>query len=390
MSKFPYQVGLLGEYRQHEKQLRETLDRRFQDLGYKSDDFSVLCGDEVLNRERRAPFAAIYFGHDGAPSEDTRLVVDVLKDSAVLLPIVDDIKRFSSCVPSELRHINGVQVDPSDPGFERDVGTIIESFRLLRKDRRLFISYKRDDARRIALQLYEALDERGFDVFLDTHGVPPGEDFQAVLWHRLADSDVVVLLDTLNFFESRWTREELTRANATSVQVLHLLWPERTAPTEAALSSFLLLEKSDFLGLDFGEGGLLEDCAVKRISVEVEALRARALASRHRYLVDAFCDEARRLGVEVDVQPSRHVVFRGAKGEGFVMPLVGVPSARRLHEVYDSFVKDGSPKVVWALFDNRGLLTSTIDHLSWLNISLPLKAVSVYDVSKELGKEAPK
>ena len=58
------------------------------------------------------------------------------------------------------------------------------------------------------------------------------------------------------------------------------------------------------------------------------------------------------------------------------------------HEVYEALFKEESPKVVWALFDNRGLLSSTIDHLSWLNISLPLKAVSVYDVAKALGKEA--
>lgn len=388
MAKFPYQIGLLGDYHQHEKELHETIGRRFRDLGYTEDDFSILCGDGVLDRERRAPFAAIYFGHDQANEEDPRALVDVLKDSAVVLPIVEDISSFSASVPIQIRHINGVQIDPDDPKFERDVGTIIENFRLLRKDRRLFISYKRDDSRRIALQLYEALDARGFDVFLDTHGVPPGADFQAVLWHRLADSDVVVLLDTPNFFESRWAREELTRANATSIQVLHLLWPGRSPPPEAALSSFLPLEDKDFRDSDFGGDGVLLDSVVKRIFVEVEGLRARALASRHRFLVDAFCDEARRLGVEVDVQPSRHIVFKGAESEGFVMPLVGVPSARRLHEVYEALFKEESPKVVWALFDNRGLLSSTIDHLAWLNISLPLKAVSVYDVAKALGKEA--
>lgn len=390
MAKFPYQIGLLGGYHQHEKQLQETIGRRFRDLGYTEDDFSVLRGDELLGRERRAPLAVIYFGHAKANEEDSQALVDVLKDSAVVLPVVEDIASFSVNVPIQLRHINGVQIDPDDPKFERDVGTIIENFRLLRKDRRLFISYKRDDSRRIALQLYEALDARGFDVFLDTHGVPPGADFQAVLWHRLADSDVVVLLDTPNFFESRWAREELTRANATSIQVLHLLWPGRSPPAEAALSSFLALEEEDFCESNFGGDGVLLDNVVKRIFVEVEALRARALASRHRYLVDAFCDEARRLGVEVDVQPSRHIVFRGTENEGFVMPLVGVPSARRLHEVYDALFKEESTKVVWALFDNRGLLSSTIDHLSWLNISLPLKAVSVYDVAKALGKEAKK
>lgn len=380
----------MGDYRRHESQLRSTFEQRFEDLGYQSRDYRLLLGEEIASRERRAPFAVMYFGHDGAQNEDTSLLEDIISDSSVLLPIVDDLSDFSTKVHPTIRHINGVQIDPADPEFERDVGTIVENFRLLRKDRRLFISYKRDDARRIALQLYEALDERGFDVFLDTHGVPPGEDFQSVLWHRLADSDVVVLLDTPHFFESRWTQEELTRANATSVQVLHLLWPGRTASSDAALNSFLSLENCDFSGPDVGDEAQLVSGTVEKIAVEVESLRARALAARHRFLIDAFCDEARRLGVDVDVQPTRHVVFRGRENEGFVMPLVGVPSAQRLHEVYRALTEGGAtPNVFWALYDNRGLLRTTIDHLDWLNISLPLKAVSVYDVSRELGNEAP-
>lgn len=388
MSQFPYQIGLLGKYSDHESQLRSTFDRRFKDLGYQLGDCRILCGENILSRERRAPFAAMYFGHDEAETDDPRLLDDVLSDSAALLPIVEDISNFSALVPSAIKHINGVQRDQNDPAFERDVGTILESFRLLRRDRRLFISYKRDDARRVALQLYEALDQRGFDVFLDTHGVPPGEDFQSVLWHRLADSDVVVLLDTPHFFESRWTIEELARANATSLQVLHLLWPNRTAPDRSALSSFMTLEQSDFLGAELGDDASLASDTVVKVAVEVESLRARALAARYRYLVDAFCDEARRLGVDVDVQPTRHVVFRSKQTEGLVMPLVGVPSAQRLHEVYSELARDGKKSVVWALYDNRGLLRATIDHLDWLNISLPLKAVSVYEVSKELRKEA--
>ena len=82
-------------------------------------------------------------------------------------------------------------------------------------------------------------------------------------------------------------------------------------------------------------------------------------------------------------------MFRGKENEGYVMPLVGVPSGQRLHEVYKALTDGGTaPSIVWALYDNQGLLHTTIDHLNWLNLSLPLKAVSVRDVSKELGKEA--
>jgi hypothetical protein len=387
MLRFPYQVGLFGDFDPHEAKIRATIVRRFQDLGYEHTDVSILSGEEIRLRERRAPFAALFIGRDQSIYNDSPLASDILQDSVVILPLVEDLSKFSSSVPESLRHINGRQIDPNDPQFERDTNTVIENFRLLRKDRRLFISYKRDDARGAALQLYEALDARGFDVFLDTHGVPPGEDFQAVLWHRLADSDVVVLLDTANFYESRWTIEEVTRANATCIQILHVLWPGRAPTAEAALNSFFPLADEDFTETKMGADAQLKDAKIDEIVITVESIRARALAVRHRFLVDAFCDEARRLGVDPSVQPARHITFEGKTRKGFVVPLVGVPSAQRLHDVYQSLEKEGGG-VVWVLYDNRGLLRATLEHLKWLNLKLPLQAISVYDIAKKLRRVA--
>ena len=60
----------------------------------------------------------------------------------------------------------------------------------------VYLSYKRVDSAAAVLQLHEALGSFGFDVFLDTFDVRPGEDFQAILWHRLCDSDVMIIPDT--------------------------------------------------------------------------------------------------------------------------------------------------------------------------------------------------
>src|SRR5262249_25131364 len=57
-----------------------------------------------------------------------------------------------------------------------------------------------------------SMSARHFDVFLDTHSVSVAADFQAALWHRLCDSDVLVMLDTPDYFASRWTTAEWGRA----------------------------------------------------------------------------------------------------------------------------------------------------------------------------------
>ena len=389
MSEFPYQIGLLGDYAPHQQAIERTIGNRFAELGLQQDDYTLLVGPDVSTRERKAPFAAIFFGYPGATNAAHPELDDVLQDSTVVLPLVQPELGFSDQIPSKLHGINGVSLDLSDHDFSRDVATILENFRLLRKERRLFISYKRSDSSSIATQLYDALDGRGFDVFLDTRGIPPGSEFQSVLWHRLADSDVVVLLDTPHFFESRWTEEELTRANATNIQILHVLWPGRSAPALSALSEPLKLDATMFEGVETGDEARLRASTINQITVQVEALRARALAARHRDLVDAFCDEARRRGLRVDVQPNRHITLKGKEGPIAVVPMVGVPSALRLNDVHNEL---GSSPVagdrIWALYDSRGLLKEILAHLEWLNISLPLHAVSVFDVAARLEHES--
>jgi hypothetical protein len=98
------------------------------------------------------------------------------------------------------------------PKLEALAAALLECVGLLRPQRRVFISYRRVESANAALQLHEALGSRGFDVFLDTYDVRPAEDFQAIVWHRLCDSDVMVMLDTPGYFGSRWTAAEIGRA----------------------------------------------------------------------------------------------------------------------------------------------------------------------------------
>src|SRR3546814_1834253 len=103
---------------------------------------------------------------------------------------------------------------------------MLECVGLLRRQRRVFVSYRRVGSRAAALQLHDLLASRGFDVFLDTHDIRPGDTFQDVLLHRPVDSDVMVMHDTPTYFDSRWTRQDKGKASAEEVQVLRVIWPE--------------------------------------------------------------------------------------------------------------------------------------------------------------------
>jgi hypothetical protein len=247
--------------------------------------------------------------------------------------------------------------------FERLAARILEGFGLLRERRRLFISYRRAEASGVAAQLYEALDAAGFDVFLDTRGtIRPGDQFQEILWHRLADTDVTVLLDTPDFSASRWTEEELARANTSNIQILQLLWPGQTEGATAAFSTFHPLAEDDFVGPDtLGPTAPLKDTEVNEIVDEVEGLRARAFGARHAFLVREFAIEARKEGLQVLTTLERNLILLGPdRSRTLVMPAIGVPDAERyetLGRLHQRDVDEGKsyarPPIL--LYDQSGI-----------------------------------
>jgi hypothetical protein len=287
----------------------------------------------------------------------------------MVVPVVKNREHFNDFVFDELRGINGMEFRSDDANMERVAAVLLEGLNLVRKSRRLFISYRRVEAQGVAIQLYEALDQNGFDVFLDTLSIRPGEPFQEVLWHRLADTDVVVLLDTPGFLSSRWTTQELATANSTNIQILQLVWPGNRLEAAAAFSRAVLLQNGDFQADSAGASARLQDAVAQKIVVEAESLRARALAARYTSLVEEFCFEARQCGLKPHVQPERFITIELKSGD-FVaaVPTVGLPDAVRYQEIEDEIGRHPKKHTeVVLLYDERGIREKWLKHLAWLD-----------------------
>lgn len=372
-----YQIVLLGREPAIAVDLRDRLYAAADELGLDRSHIRILNEDEVGSRDRKSPLVAVFFGYPGASDRDHKAVAQIHEDSLPIVPAVPALDGYRGLVPKTLSGVNGLRL-ANQADLARLVTVILENLHLLRRERRLFISYRRAESTSIAMQLYEALDERGFDVFLDTRSIAPAVDVQAELFHRLADSDVVLLLDTPDFRISNWTIEELTQANATSVQILHLLWPGVPEDTGSAFSDFFPLGLADFRsGRMPDPTSLLTEECVLRVCERAESLRARALASRYAYLVDYFCDLAADQGLHVAVHPKRFLSVQVGSETHAIFPTVGVPTALRLEE-FEEAVRYMDPlPAVRALYDERGILERWKLHLGWLNSHLPVKAIQV-------------
>lgn len=387
ISPYSYQLILLGASHEPGARLRAEVENGLASLGLPYNTIRFMNASDAHSRDLSVPVMAVFFG-DISIASDTELLSELLEDSAVIAPVASSVTRVSSEIPPQLRHINVSTLDAGDSSIVRLGNLVLETFRLLRRERRLFISYKRTGSQPLANRLYDMLDARGFDVFIDVRSVPPAADFQSELWHRMTDSDVIILIDTPGFREGRWTAAELAQANATNVQILHILWPGMEEDATSSFSHFLSLKRSDFWGYIPLRGQFAKNHVLERICNEAERLRARALAARHHYLVDSFCDAARDLGLTVNVQVEGWISLElSSEKKVAVVPAVGVPKSDRINEI---FSKISDPEIgleeIWIIYDSRGILQTWLCHLDWLDSHLPIRNVQMAKAPERLSE----
>lgn len=376
-----YQIIKIGADNLFYKEVLDTLYQHIEELGLPKE--SILEIDEnnfKTGYKGNAPTFCLYFGSDSGYFKNIDLLDILIKDANLILPVVSDLKKFSSQIPKELENVNGFEL-ASINEIEKLVSCILEGLSLLRLSRRLFISYKRDESSTVAIQLFEQLEKNGFDVFLDTHSIRPGEPFQEELWHRMSDTDVVVMLNTPGFLNSKWTTQELAKANSMSIGILQLIWPSHTLERDAELSVPISLTFNDFKNCLLGRSTKsLTDYAVHKIVNQIESLRARSLASRQDNIIAEFIASSNRVGKKADLQSEKFITIKRSDGkELVVIPTVGVPQAFTYNQSEELVVRIKSKNVagVYLLFDHRNIIEKWIKHLDWLDSYLPVKTIKI-------------
>lgn len=386
---FKYQIVFLGGNHAAKKELHDQIVYSLDNLGVDHENHVVFLdsGNSVDDLIPGAPVVGVYF--EGlATDAELSFLSHLISKAYIVVPVVNDLRKYSNSVPAILHPINGIEFHGN---LEKIASTCLEALNLLRRTRRLFISYRRQESSIVANQLYERLDKSGFDVFLDTVSVRPGDPFQEVLWHRLSDTDVVVLLDTPGFLNGRWTEEELAKASAMTIGILQLVWPNHTPAAKSDLCQrfYLDSEKSFSHYDDSILDNSLSDETLDKITVAVESLRARCFAARYDNLVKELKNAAIEAGCSVTVQANRHVLVSKIAGKSIAtIPSVGVPEAinyQEIHQIYEEKADPGIFETI-LLYDHRNVRETWCQHLSWLDRHLPVRSVRITEVTQWLQK----
>lgn len=352
-----YNLAVLGTPTQHQL---HALTKFMESI---AEQFSLRFGEDiVLNFQpenfqppNRAAAAAIFFGGVDSKSISVSGIFD--KNNIPILPVASTRKRINEEIPAELMPINCLFYDELDN--DRIHLALLECVGLLPRQRRVFLSYRREESTPAAIQLFSELSARQYEVFLDTHRIGPAVDFQETLWHQLCDVDVLVMLETPNYFGSRWTSAEFGRALAKSIGVLRIQWPDSTPSIQTATAS-----RAELLQTEIDGNGRLSNDAIERICRQLEQVRSLSHAARHLSMITSVQNAIERIEGKVDgIGPHRAMFLTLRSGRRLVVnPTIGVPTAVTLQETVE---RAGTTDAA-VVYDHLGLMRSWQTHIEWL------------------------
>src|SRR5271163_2991484 len=139
-----YQLGILGTPKSAERAvLVQSIQAMIEPFGLSIDaGVDVLAPDACLTRDPKSAFAAVYFG-GGDDAESLKAVDALVHDNVPIIPVVDELKGFSTKVPPALQAANGMALGAAGTNLEALAAAILECLGLLRRQRRVFLSYRR-------------------------------------------------------------------------------------------------------------------------------------------------------------------------------------------------------------------------------------------------------
>ena len=384
--RYFYQLIFLGNVKDHSyDELRKCFLRRLKDLG-----IDVKCV-KIINAcnfkkdyDNKQPSFVFFLGNRADKHKDNDLLEILLNNGESIYPLYFGRSGFEQEIPAALYALNGHRYDKEN--VDKYVNCALETLRLLRKTRKVFISYKRVESAAVANQLFDVLTRCNFDVFLDSYVIRGADNFQEELFHRMSDCDVVVQLHTFDFKNSEWCRVEVEMANMKQIGLVEVAWPNMRLERWQELCHPFPLAASDFVRKCYtSRNAQLKVNVLKAIARDVESVRARNLAARQDNLIGEFIKEANKAGKAI-VQELYYLIEQLPSGKRrLYLPAVGVPSSFDYYESLEfrQLLKDNKLEI-YLLYDELRIRAKWIDHLDWLNSSLEVKTIKKKDFEKWL------
>ena len=106
--------------------LEADVRARLREIGdHLEENLRVLDGAEIDSLARTMPAVAVYFGGDLPRDEDA--VGKLTRHSVPILPVVDELKGYTSKTPAALHGVNGMEIGAGEPDLSALASLVLEN-----------------------------------------------------------------------------------------------------------------------------------------------------------------------------------------------------------------------------------------------------------------------
>jgi hypothetical protein len=346
-------------------QLAQAVAEELQDVGLHS-TVSVIVTES--RPTTTGPIVGAYLGSTTAATDanlDDR-IRSALAATTVVIPVVEDLAEYAGNVPPSLASANGFEWRNSDDG-RRLARILLENLGIEDRDRRVFISHKRDDGLGAAEQLHDHLTHVGFRPFIDRFSIRSGDRVQDSIADALEDHAFLLLLETPLAHKSQWVFDEVDYALSHTMGTLIVRWPGSPPPVPGSPGVPRLQVLDNDLVEDQHGYDTFTPAALDKLAAAVEASHAQGLVRRRRMLVGSIEEAAQAAGCTSCLPlPQWRLWVERAAGPTLVGITPRLPTATDLHELDRARDLAGVNATALLVHSARVLRPAQRQHLEWV------------------------
>jgi hypothetical protein len=346
-------------------QLRQAVAVELERVGlHKTVTVAVLEGHPSPG----TPAVTTFFGSEDAAIDPNLadLVTDALASGRPVVPVVDGLTSYQQAVPKSLSPINGFAWEGPDPA-QRLTLLLLEELGIEDKQRRVFISHKRDDGLGAAEQLHDRLTHHGFIPFIDRFAIRSAARVQETIADALEDHAFLLLLETPLAHTSDWVFDEVDYALSHTMGTLILRWPNDPEPVPGSKGLGREQLAAADLMTDAHGYDILTDAALDRVVGLVEMAHAQGLVRRRRMLIRSIEEAALAAGCTNCIPTRSWRLLVEQRGRSTLLGITPrLPTATDLQELDEARLNTGSDVGATLVHSARILSAERRQHLSWV------------------------